>query len=41
LTKSAKVEFRELILKRGYSEKVAEELWKWYNFYEKRGVANF
>jgi hypothetical protein len=41
VTKSAKVEFRELILKRGYSEKIAEEIWKWYDFSEKKKVTSF
>ena len=31
--------FRDLIVKRGYSERVAEELWKWYDFSDKKGVA--
>jgi hypothetical protein len=26
---------------RGYSEKVADELWKWFDFSEKKGVASF
>ena len=41
LDKSVKLGFRNLIVKRGYSEKVAEELWKWYDFSEKKGVASF
>ena len=36
-----KLGFKNLIIKHGYSEKVANELWKWYNFSEKRGVASF
>jgi hypothetical protein len=41
LVKRAKLGFRNLIVKRGYSEKVADELWKWYDFSEKKGVASF
>jgi hypothetical protein len=33
--------FKQLILSHGYSEKAAEELWKWYDFSEKKGVASF
>ena len=41
LGKIAKLGFRNLIIKRGYSEKAADELWKWYDFSEKKGVASF
>jgi hypothetical protein len=41
LESRAKLGFRDLIVKRGYSRKVAEELWKWYDFSEKKGVASF
>jgi hypothetical protein len=41
LDSRAKLGFRDLIVKRGYSGKVAEELWKWYDFSEKKGVASF
>ena len=41
LVKRAKLGFRNLIVKRGYSEEVADELWKWYDFSEKKGVASF
>jgi hypothetical protein len=41
LVKRAKLGFKTLIVKRGYSEKVADELWKWYDFSEKKGVASF
>ena len=41
LDNSVKVDFRNLIVKRGYSEKTADELWKWYDFSEKKGVASF
>jgi hypothetical protein len=41
LDKSVKLGFRNLIVKRGYSEKVSDELWKWYDFSEKKGVASF
>ena len=38
---SAKLGFRDLIIKRGYSERAVDELWKWYDFSEKKGVASF
>jgi hypothetical protein len=41
LARSAKLGFRDLIVRRGYSERVADELWKWYDFSEKKGVASF
>ena len=41
LDKIAKLGFRNLIIKRGYSEKAADELWKWYDFSEKKGVESF
>jgi len=37
----AKLTFKNLITRRGYSEKVAEELWKWYDFSDRKGVASF
>jgi len=30
--------FRTLLKRRGYSEKAIEEIWKWYDFSERRGV---
>jgi hypothetical protein len=41
LSKSGKLDFKDLIVKRGYSERVVDELWKWYDFSEKKGVASF
>jgi hypothetical protein len=41
LSRKAKHTFRELIMRYGYSEKVADELWKWYDFSGKKGVATF
>jgi hypothetical protein len=41
LSKKAKLAFKNLLINHGYSEKVAEELWKWYNFSEKKGVTSF
>ena len=41
LSRKAKHTFKDLIVRRGYSEKVANELWKWYDFSEKKGVASF
>jgi len=39
--KKAKFIFMKLLLSHGYSEKVVEEIWKWYDFSEKKGVASF
>jgi hypothetical protein len=33
--------FKRLLIDSGYSEKAAEELWKWYDSSEKKGVASF
>jgi len=41
LDKKAKLTFKNLLLTYGYSEKFADELWKWYDFSEKKGVASF
>jgi hypothetical protein len=41
LGKNTKRTFKNLLLTYGYSWKVADELWKWYNFSEKKGVASF
>jgi len=30
-----------LLRRNGYSKKTIEEIWKWYDFSEKKGVANF
>jgi hypothetical protein len=30
-----------MLISYGYSKKVADELWKWYDFSEKKGVASF
>jgi hypothetical protein len=30
-----------MLVSYGYSEKVADELWKWYDFSEKKGAANY
>jgi hypothetical protein len=37
----AKLTFKKLLISHGYSEKVADELWKWYTFSEKKGVASY
>jgi hypothetical protein len=37
----AKLTLRKMLKNYGYSEKVADELWKWYDFSEKKGVARF
>jgi len=41
LSRKAKHTFKDLIIRCGYSENVANELWKWYDFSEKKGVASF
>jgi hypothetical protein len=41
LGKKAKLAFKNLLASHGYSEKVADELWKWYDFSEKKGVASY
>jgi hypothetical protein len=41
LGKKAKLVFKNLLASYGYSEKVADELWKWYTFSEKKGVASY
>jgi len=41
LAKRAKLEFKDMIVKRGYTEAIVEELWKWYDFSENKGVASF
>jgi len=33
--------FKILLKRYGYSEKTIKELWKWYDFSEKKGIANF
>jgi hypothetical protein len=37
----SKIEFSELLKKSGCSNKVIEELYKWYDFSEHKGVASF
>jgi hypothetical protein len=39
--KEAKLILRKLLNELGYSEKAADELWKWYDFSKKKGVASF
>lgn len=39
--KKAKRLFKQMLQSHGYSEKVAEELWKWYDYSDKKGVASF
>jgi hypothetical protein len=37
----AKLSFSQLLIKSGYSQQAADELWKWYNPQERKGVASF
>jgi hypothetical protein len=30
-----------MLKRNGYSEKTVSEIWKWYDFSERRGVASF
>jgi hypothetical protein len=34
-------QFRISLKQRGYSEKVIDEIWKWYDFSEKKGAASY
>jgi hypothetical protein len=33
--------FKAVLLKECYSERVIEEIWKWYDYEEKKGVASY
>jgi hypothetical protein len=33
--------FSQMLEKRGYSTKAIEEMWKWYDYSEKKGVASY
>jgi hypothetical protein len=33
--------FRKCLKKHGYDEETVKEIWKWYNYKEKTGVASF
>jgi hypothetical protein len=37
----AKTSFDILMKQQGYSEKAIEQLWKWYDYSEKKGVASY
>jgi hypothetical protein len=41
LSKKVKFVFKDLLLSVGCSEKAVDELWKWYDFSNKKGVASF
>jgi hypothetical protein len=41
LGKKTKLTFKNLLFANGYSTKLADELWKWYDFSEKKGVASY
>jgi len=36
-----KLRFKRLLISSGRSQKIVEELWKWYDTSEKKGVASF
>ena len=33
--------FKTLLKKRGYSEETIKEIYKWYDYSERKGIANF
>lgn len=33
--------FKKAMQNKGFSEKAIEEMWKWYDYSEKKGVASF
>jgi len=39
--KKKELKFKHLLFSAGCSEKAADELWKWYDPSEKKGVASF
>lgn len=39
--KKRELTFRDLLFSTGCSERAVEELWKWYDFSKKKGVASF
>jgi hypothetical protein len=41
MSDKAELGFKDLLASRGYTGKIAEELWKWFDPSEKRGVASF
>jgi hypothetical protein len=41
LNRKPKRIFKNMLLANGHSGKVADELWKWYDFSKKKGVASF
>ena len=41
LDKKAKRTFKTMLVNYGYSQKVANELWKWYAFSEKKEAASY
>ena len=34
-------DFHKVLQERGYSPEAIEEMWKWYDFSEKKGVASY
>jgi len=41
VTDEARTAFKNLLLECGYSEKVIEAIWKWYDDKHKKGVASY
>jgi len=33
--------FRQILKNKGYSEEAIEQLWKWYDYSEKKGIASY
>jgi len=40
-TKKTETNFKDLLSDAGFSEKAADELWKWYDPSKKKGAASF
>jgi hypothetical protein len=38
---NGKEDFEQLLKNHGFSERTIKELWKWYDFSEKKGVASY
>ena len=41
VAKEPKSAFKDLLVNSGYGEKLADLLWEWYDFTDKKGVASF
>jgi hypothetical protein len=41
MSKESELGFKSLLFSKGYTGKAVEELWKWFDSSEKKGVASF